>query len=82
MGVNIGDISSRSVRALEVQKALVTSREAAARNFTIIDNCSQTAASTNLKSSESHIRDADEAKEMIEFTKLNMTSQADNSLLA
>jgi flagellin len=41
-----------------------------------------TTASTNLKSSESRIRDADMAKEMMEFTKLNILSQAGNSMLA
>jgi flagellin len=41
-----------------------------------------TAASTNLKSSESRIRDADMAKEMVEFTRLNILSQAGSSMLA
>jgi flagellin len=41
-----------------------------------------TTASTNLKSSESRIRDADMAKEMMNFTKLNILSQAGNSMLA
>ena len=41
-----------------------------------------TTASTNMKSSESRIRDADMAKEMMEFTKLNILSQAGNSMLA
>ena len=31
---------------------------------------------------ESHIRDADMAKEMMNFTKLNILSQAGNSMLA
>jgi flagellin len=41
-----------------------------------------TTASTNMKSAESRIRDADMAKEMMEFTKLNILSQAGNSMLA
>jgi flagellin len=41
-----------------------------------------TTASTNLKSSESRIRDADMAKEMMTFTKLNILSQAGNAMLA
>jgi flagellin-like hook-associated protein FlgL len=41
-----------------------------------------TTASTNMKSSESRIRDADMAKEMMEFTKLNVLSQAGNAMLA
>jgi flagellin len=41
-----------------------------------------TTASTNLTSAESRIRDADMAKEMMEFTKLNILSQAGNSMLA
>jgi flagellin len=41
-----------------------------------------TTASTNMKSSESRIRDADMAKEMMEFTRLNILSQAGNSMLA
>jgi flagellin len=41
-----------------------------------------TASSTNLKSSESRIRDADMAKEMMTFTKLNVLSQAGNAMLA
>ncbi|MDL2263425.1 flagellin [Synergistaceae bacterium OttesenSCG-928-I11] len=41
-----------------------------------------TTASTNMKSSESRIRDADMAKEMMNFTKLNILSQAGNSMLA
>ncbi|MDL2263789.1 flagellin [Synergistaceae bacterium OttesenSCG-928-I11] len=41
-----------------------------------------TTMSTNLTASESRIRDADMAKEMMEFTKLNILSQAGNSMLA
>ncbi|MDR0648330.1 MAG: flagellin, partial [Synergistaceae bacterium] len=41
-----------------------------------------TTASTNMKSSESRIRDADMAKEMMTFTKLNVLSQAGNAMLA
>jgi flagellin len=41
-----------------------------------------TTASTNLKSAESRIRDADMAKEMMTFTKLNVLSQAGNAMLA
>ncbi|MDR3254733.1 MAG: hypothetical protein LBT31_04140 [Synergistaceae bacterium] len=41
-----------------------------------------TTSSTNLKASESRIRDADMAKEMVEFTKLNVLSQAGNAMLA
>jgi flagellin len=41
-----------------------------------------TAASTNTTEAESRIRDADMAKEMMEFTKLNILSQAGNSMLA
>ncbi|GHV31789.1 hypothetical protein FACS1894167_14470 [Synergistales bacterium] len=38
-------------------------------------------ASTNTSSSESRIRDTDMAKEMLSFTKLNILSQAGNSML-
>ena len=41
-----------------------------------------TTAATNTTASESRIRDADMAKEMMEFTKLNILSQAGNSMLA
>jgi flagellin len=40
-----------------------------------------TAASTNTAAAESRIRDADMAKEMINLTRLNILSQADNSML-
>ncbi|MDR0652426.1 MAG: hypothetical protein LBG12_03865, partial [Synergistaceae bacterium] len=40
-----------------------------------------TAASTNTAAAESRIRDADMAKEMINFTRLNILSQAGNSML-
>jgi flagellin-like hook-associated protein FlgL len=41
-----------------------------------------TTASTNMKASESRIRDADMAKEMMTFTKLNVLAQAGNAMLA
>ena len=41
-----------------------------------------TTASENLTRAESRIRDADMAKEMMEFTKLNIMLQAGNSMLA
>ncbi|MDR1916629.1 MAG: flagellin, partial [Synergistaceae bacterium] len=41
-----------------------------------------TTAATNTTASESRIRDVDMAKEMMEFTKLNILSQAGNSMLA
>jgi flagellin len=41
-----------------------------------------TTASTNTTAAESRIRDADMAKEMVEFTKLNILSQAGTSMLA
>ena len=41
-----------------------------------------TTASENLTSAESRIRDADMAKEMMKFTKLNIMLQAGNSMLA
>ena len=41
-----------------------------------------TTASENLTSAESRIRDADMAKEMMEFTKLNIMLQAGNSMLS
>ena len=41
-----------------------------------------TTASTNTTAAESRIRDADMAKEMMTFTKLNILSQAGNSMLA
>ncbi len=41
-----------------------------------------TTASTNTTAAESRIRDADMAKEMMNFTKLNILSQAGNSMLA
>lgn len=40
-----------------------------------------TVASTNLTAAESRIRDLDMAKEMMNFTKLNILSQAGNSML-
>ena len=41
-----------------------------------------TAASANITSAESRIRDVDMAREMMEFTKLNILSQAGTSMLA
>jgi flagellin len=41
-----------------------------------------TTASTNTTAAESRIRDLDMAKEMMEFTKLSILSQAGNSMLA
>jgi len=41
-----------------------------------------TAASSNLSSSESRIRDLDMAKEIMNFTRLNIMMQAGNSMLA
>jgi flagellin len=41
-----------------------------------------TMASTNTTAAESRIRDADMAKEMVEFTKLNILSPAGTSMLA
>jgi flagellin len=41
-----------------------------------------TTAATNTTAAESRIRDVDMAKEMMEFTKLNILSQAGNSMLA
>ena len=41
-----------------------------------------TVASTNLTAAESRIRDLDMAKEMMNFTKLNILMQAGNSMLA
>jgi flagellin len=41
-----------------------------------------TTASTNTTAAESRIRDLDMAKEMMEFTKLNILSQAGSSMLA
>ncbi len=41
-----------------------------------------TVASTNMTSAESRIRDVDMAKEMMNFTKLNILMQAGNSMLA
>jgi flagellin len=41
-----------------------------------------TTASTNTTAAESRIRDVDMAKEMMEFTKLNILSQAGTSMLA
>ena len=102
MGINIGDMSARS---LGVANIIVTDRESAARSITLIDGAitkvskqratlgayqnrlehtinNLTTASTNLQSSESRIRDADMAKEMMNFTKLNILSQAGNSMLA
>jgi flagellin len=41
-----------------------------------------TTSSTNTTAAESRIRDADMAKEMVEFTKLNILSQAGTSMLS
>jgi flagellin len=41
-----------------------------------------TTAATNTTAAESRIRDLDMAKEMMEFTKLNILSQAGSSMLA
>ncbi|GHV29595.1 flagellin [Synergistales bacterium] len=41
-----------------------------------------TTSSTNLKTSESRIRDVDMAKEMMNFTRLNILSQAGTSMMA
>jgi len=41
-----------------------------------------TTATTNITAAESRIRDVDMAKEMMNFTKLNILMQAGNSMLA
>ena len=102
MGVNIGDMSARS---LGVDRVLLTDRESAARSITIIDTAidkvsnqraklgayqnrlehtinNLTTASTNTTAAESRIRDVDMAKEMMNFTKLNILSQAGTNMLA
>ena len=102
MGINIGDMSARS---LGVDRVLVTDREAAARSITLIDTAigrvsaqraklgayqnrlehtinNLTTASTNTTAAESRIRDVDMAKEMMNFTKLNILSQAGTNMLA
>ena len=102
MGVNIGDMSARS---LGVDRVLVTDRESAARSITLIDTAigrvsaqraklgayqnrlehtinNLTTASTNTTAAESRIRDVDMAKEMMNFTKLNILSQAGTNMLA
>jgi flagellin len=42
----------------------------------------QLTASTNMQSSEGRIRDADMTKELMAFTKLNILSQAEGSMMA
>jgi flagellin len=102
MGVDIGDMSARS---LGIHRVLVTDRDSAARSITIIDSAldrvsSQRAklgayqnrlehtinnlntASQNLTAAESRIRDLDMAKEMMNFTKLQILMQAGNAMLA
>ena len=102
MGINIGDMGSRS---LGVNNILVTDRESAARSITVIDNAidrvskqrgalgayqnrlehtinNLTVAGQNLSAAESRIRDLDMAKEMMNFTRLNILMQAGNSMLA
>ena len=102
MGVNIGDMSARS---LGVDRVLLTDRESAARSITLIDTAigrvsaqraklgayqnrlehtinNLTTASTNTTAAESRIRDVDMAKEMMNFTKLNILSQAGTNMLA
>ena len=66
----IGTVSSQRARLGSYQNRL----EHTISNLTM--------ASTNLSASESRIRDADMAKEMVNFTKLNILSQAGNSILA
>jgi len=102
MGVDIGDMSARS---LGINNILVTDRESAARSITVLDGAidrvsgqraklgayqnrlehtinNLTVAGTNLQAAESRIRDLDMAKEMMNFTKLNILMQAGNSMLA
>lgn len=102
MGVDIGDMSARS---LGIHRVLVTDRDSASRSITIIDSAldcvsnqraklgayqnrlehtinNLNTASQNLTAAESRIRDLDMAKEMMNFTKLQILMQAGNAMLA
>ncbi|MDR0616399.1 MAG: hypothetical protein LBG29_06275 [Synergistaceae bacterium] len=79
------DLAARSITIIDAAISKVSTQRAKLGAYQnrlehTINNL--TTASTNLKSSESRIRDADMAKEMMTFTKLNVLSQAGNSMLA
>jgi flagellin len=77
--------ASRAITLLDNAMNIVSAKRArlgAYQNRLEHTTSNLTASSTNMKLSESRIRDADMAKEMMEFTKLNILSQAGNSMLA
>ncbi|MDR1885969.1 MAG: hypothetical protein LBQ56_06805 [Synergistaceae bacterium] len=77
--------ASRSITVIESAIDRVSSQRAlfgAYQNRLEHTITNLTAANQNMTVSESVIRDADMAKEMMEFTKLNILSQVGASMLA
>jgi flagellin len=79
------DSANRAITLLDKATALVSGQRAklgAYQNRLEYTISNLTTASTNTTAAESRIRDLDMAKEMMEFTKLNILSQAGSSMLA
>ena len=79
------DLASRSITIIDNAIDKVSTQRAklgAYQNRLEYTINNLTTESENLTSAESRIRDADMAKEMMEFTKLNIMLQAGNSMLA
>ena len=79
------DLASRSITIIDSAIDKVSTQRAklgAYQNRLEYTINNLTTESENLTSAESRIRDADMAKEMMEFTKLNIMLQAGNSMLA
>ena len=86
-GVNVmsHDRAARSITVIDNAIDKVSTQRAklgAYQNRLEYTASNLTTASENLTSAESRIRDADMAKEMMQFTKLNIMLQAGNSMLA
>jgi flagellin len=90
LGVNVVNVRDRELAARAVtiidgainRLSLKRARLGAYQNRLEHTITNLTTASTNTTAAESRIRDADIAKEMMTFTKLNILSQAGNSMLA
>lgn len=85
LNVSTQDAASDAVTVLDEAIATVSSERSKLGAYQnrlehTINNLSTT--TENLRTSESRIRDVDVAKEMMEFTKLNILSQASQSMLA
>jgi flagellin len=79
------DLASRSITLIDNAISKVSTKRArlgAYQNRLEHTITNLTTASANTTAAESRIRDADMAKEMMEFTKLSILGQAGNSMLA